>query len=243
MIPKFTWQDVIFVESVDVRQWAETTKITRINIQREGVKLDFSKKSSWPEVTPAGWDNTIQYTLWLAQLIDNKWHAAGIIEFWKGLEFGGGDKDNPNWIKEIGKNWTYFAEPLHQPKEGELVGLFVTAGDQRRKDYHVVEERSNIVFFLFPSGIGRVFDFDEGSPVPTPSPVIVAPKNERSYDDMFRMIEKSRDAYLKGNLGRTQEDIPYATAAHLIWRFLREGYTEEQLITEARLRGNDIVPN
>jgi hypothetical protein len=61
-------------------------------------------------------------------------------------------------------NWYYSpavwgALASHQPAVGELVGFFVTAGDQRAKDVRSVRERSNIVAVQFPSDGGAHYSF------------------------------------------------------------------------------------
>lgn len=63
-----------------------------------------------------------------------------------------------------------------------------------------------------------------------------------TYEQMMDLTEKMRAAYRSGSLGRTQPDMPTTTEAHLLWRYFFEGYTEEQLIEDARLRGMGIVP-
>jgi len=66
---------------------------------------------------------------------------------------------------------------------------------------------------------------------------------KHSYAAMADLNEKMRVAYRSGVLGRTQTDMPAMTVAHLLWRYFFEGYTEEQLIADAKSRGEGVVPS
>lgn len=66
---------------------------------------------------------------------------------------------------------------------------------------------------------------------------------KHSYAAMADLNERMRAAYRMGELGRTQTDMPAMTVSHLLWRYFFEGYTEDQLIADAKLRGEGIVPN
>jgi len=143
----------------DVAYWPVTTAITGMDFGN-GVRVDFSKKSGpgrWPDVTPPGWDGPIQYTLWMVENIGGRWYTSGGVEYWYGLDRQGGP------ASQFGYNWYYSSAvwgPLanRQPGNGEQVGFFVTAGDERAKDVSAVTERSNVVLLAFPSG-GGYFSF------------------------------------------------------------------------------------
>jgi hypothetical protein len=90
--------------------------------------------------------------------IDGHWYTAGGVEYWNGLASSGGQPSR------YASNWYY--NPLiwgplssHQPAVGEQVGFFVTAGDARAKDVHLVAERSNVVLVSFPSDGGAYYPF------------------------------------------------------------------------------------
>jgi hypothetical protein len=145
-----------------VAEWPITTTLTTIDISTEGVALAFSKQDGpdrWPDVTPPGWSGSIQYTLWIAMQIDGRWYTNGPLEYWYGLARTGGnilaptpDPFDDPFLMQIPGNWTYDCGIMaRQPAPGELVGFFVTAGDQRKKDVWAVHERSNVVVFPFPT--------------------------------------------------------------------------------------------
>ncbi|HEX7140337.1 MAG TPA: hypothetical protein VF219_20975 [Vicinamibacterales bacterium] len=143
-----------------VASWPVTTTITSLAVRPDGIAVEFSKKSGpgrWPDVVPPGWTGALQYTLWIAMNIGGAWHACSPIEFWYGLAASGGDITVNN---QIAVNWTYYCGPMaRQPAPGEMVGFFVTAGDQRLKDAAAVHERSNIVLIPFPATAGQTFTF------------------------------------------------------------------------------------
>ena len=126
----------------------------------DGIHVDFSKKDGanrWPDVVPAGWSGGIQYTLWLVVNINGRWYTSGGAEYWYGLDRQGGP------ASQLAYNWYYSPDvwgPLanHQPANGEQVGFFVTAGDERAKNVATVHERSAVISMPFPSG-GGYFTF------------------------------------------------------------------------------------
>jgi hypothetical protein len=142
----------------DVANWPVTTQIRVIDANFGGFFVDFDAKNRWPEVVPPGWDGGIQYTLWCVMNINGQWITAGGVEFWKGLARQGGPPSR------ISGNWYYSPAvwgelASHQPAPGEMVGFFVTAGDQRAKDVRAVTERSNVVMLPFPSDGGGYYPF------------------------------------------------------------------------------------
>ena len=142
----------------DVARWPVTTTITRLNLMPSGAHVEFGKQASWPEVVPPGWTGGLQYTLWIVLNINGQWHAAGCIEYWKGLYESGGP------VSGYSRDWYY--DPIrwgamagHQPSPGEQVGFLVTSGDARNNGPSSVRERSNVVMVSFPSNSGQSFVF------------------------------------------------------------------------------------
>jgi hypothetical protein len=143
----------------DIASWPITTTIDDMNFGN-GISVDFSKKSGagrWPDVVPPGWDGGIQYTLWIVENINGQWYTSGGVEYWYGLDSTGGP------AAQLGSDWYYSpgvwgALANRQPANGELVGFFVAAGDERAKNVATVHERSAVVTMPFPSG-GGYFTF------------------------------------------------------------------------------------
>jgi hypothetical protein len=156
----------IYNSPPDIASWPVTTKITRLEFSAKGLGFDFSKKDGpdrWPDVTPPGWDGPIQYTVWLLLNVNGQWTASGIIQYWYGLQYSGGDVTANN---QIAVNWVYDGRwgPMahHQPAPGEYVGFMVMAGNARGvtdASQAPARERSNVVVVPFPAAAGPVFNF------------------------------------------------------------------------------------
>jgi hypothetical protein len=163
--------DLVIHNSPDVRSWPIGTRLTALELRTNGVYVEFDRKDGptrWPDVTPPGWDGPLQYTLWLCMNIGGVWHAAGLMEYWHGLDVQGG---NVLAGDQIAKNWTYDCKPMNrQPGAGEIVGWFVTAGDARKKDVHVVAERSQIDVTPWPVAVPATFRFQTEDPQTEPDP-------------------------------------------------------------------------
>jgi hypothetical protein len=146
--------------SPDVRSWRVTAALRRVELRPNDflVQADIP---GWKQVTPPGWDGGIQYTLWVIVRKDGAWRTTGSIEFWSTRPGVGGP------LSDALHNWWYYAPEIGQPQPGETVGVFIAAGDQRRKDVRSVEERSNIVTLVVPPGDTGTFDF---APVPVLPP-------------------------------------------------------------------------
>lgn len=169
--------DVIFHSAggaTDVGQWPATARITSIEFTPTDLTVRHTKEDSWPEVKPEGWAGGIQWTLWPVVKVNGQWHTTGCIEFWKGRQSVGGP------FSRAALDWYYFIPEMGvQPFPGDVVGFFVTSGDERRKDVASVRERSDIVVLTVPKGeVGR-FEFPADAPaqppVPVPVPIPSAP--------------------------------------------------------------------
>ncbi len=144
----------------DIASWPATATITRLDLGTGGVHVDFTKRDgagSWPDVPFGAPGDSLEYTLWIVLNINGHWYTSGCIEFWRGLDRNGGPPSM------YGQNWYY--DPIrwgtmagYQPQVGEMVGFFVTAGDERNNGAFKVKERSNVVLVPFPAGSG-VFQF------------------------------------------------------------------------------------
>jgi hypothetical protein len=151
--------------SPDVRSWPATVTITRVTLSPQEVSFDAIGLIRWPHVTPPGWDGGIQSTLWIVvKGPDGRWRSTGSIEFYAGRSGTGSP------LSSALKDWWYYAPDIGQPQPGDVVGLFLAAGDQRRKDVRSVDERSNIVTFTVPPNDSGSFTFAD-APAPQPDPV------------------------------------------------------------------------
>lgn len=158
-------QATVYASPMDIADWPVTARITRLDLGANGAAVDFTKKDGpgrWPDVTPPGWDGPLQYTLWMVVNVNGHWYTAGGVEYWYGLDRSGGP------VSQYAQNWYYSPAvwhelSSHQPAPGERVGFFVSAGDARAKDVHIVRERSNVVVVPFPGAGGGVFTMSTGA--------------------------------------------------------------------------------
>ncbi|HEY2408789.1 MAG TPA: hypothetical protein VGI10_22440 [Polyangiaceae bacterium] len=101
----------------------------------------------------------------LVECIGGQWYASAAIQYSYGLSITGG---NVAMNDQIAMNWYYDSRwgalAGYQPASGEIVGVFVVAGNLR--DVQVqddsqspVKERSNVVLFPFPDVAGASYDF------------------------------------------------------------------------------------
>ena len=111
--------------------------------------VDFDKRvgpGRWPDV-PFG-TGDLEYTLGMCLNIGGRWYCSAAIQFWYGRDLSeGGDVD------KIGRDWFYDGRwgPMagHQPAFGEMVGIFVAAGNLRDSGIVYTKERSNVVLLPF----------------------------------------------------------------------------------------------
>lgn len=164
-----------YLQATNVSAWTETTRITRVELTPTNVTVTFAAQQTWPMTTPPGWDGGIQYTLWPV-VADGRgrWLTTGAIELWKDRD----GVDGP--FSRAAQDWYYFVPEMSslQPSPGARTCLFVTQGDQRRKDASTLKERSNLVCFVVPASDTGVFTFDD-----TISPVVVTTPTTPIADD------------------------------------------------------------
>lgn len=148
----------------DIASWAETARLTRLELRSDGVHIDFTKRDgagSWPDVPFLTPGENLQYTLWIVLQVDGVWYTSGCLQYWRGLDAMGGPPSMyaANWYYDPGR-WAPMTG--HQPAVGEWVGFFVAAGNHRNVTDHstsLVLERSNVVFVRFPTDAGQSWDF------------------------------------------------------------------------------------
>jgi hypothetical protein len=156
--------------SPDVRSWRVTASIRKVEL----TPADFRWQADipgWRHVVPPGWDGGIQSTLFIVKRDGGQWRTTGSIEFWSSRTGTGSP------LSSALHDWWYYAPEIGQPQPGETIGVFIAAGDLRRKDVESVQERSNIVTLVVPAGDTGVFDFAAVSTNPAP-PVVTPPTQD-----------------------------------------------------------------
>ena len=127
------------------------------------MRVDFDRRDGpnrWPDVVPPGWAGPIQYTVGMCRNIASQWHCSAVVHFWYGRSLDDTAPPSQFW-----REWWYDSArwgPLanNPPQEGELVGVFVAAGDVRRRFFTRetcprVCEISNVALVPFTSGYAR----------------------------------------------------------------------------------------
>jgi hypothetical protein len=156
---ELSWSDVTPLHLADDWQsWPVTTRVSGLTLSLTGVHVDLDngRPDAWPDsnARPAEF-GALLYTVGLVMKIDGVWYASAPIQYWRGLYESGGAIQNPGQLPD---NWFYRESwwgPMagHQPAPGEIVGVFVCAGDCRDGNgaWSAVHERSNIALFSFPA--------------------------------------------------------------------------------------------
>jgi hypothetical protein len=174
-------------EGNDAGTFPITAHISRVEFTPRGLNIDFDKKATWPDVTPAGWDGPIRYAIGLVLKVDGEWVAGGYIEYWADRDDtgtgplqnltdpvcpGGAGQIHCNWFYNEGRWPTLYRAVLHA---GDALGVFVVSGSPRNHAYKI-QERSDIAWVTLPNaGEGHTFLFGTPTPTPTPDPVPVPP--------------------------------------------------------------------
>ena len=150
----FDLSQAIMVNSPpDFAVWPEGAKITSIHFSDIAFEVDYDRRDGpnrWPDMVPAGFSGPLQYTLGMCVNNHNQWYCSGVVQFWYGRELTASAPPS-----HVGFEWFYDPGrwgPIHyyQPQDGELVGLFVGAGNMRdgnnitRATCPAVCERSNV---------------------------------------------------------------------------------------------------
>ena len=152
-------QATIYNSPVNLASWCVSARITSVQFTPSAFPVEFDRRTGpnrWPD-SPFGdgKGGTIQYTLGLCENIGGSWACSAVVQFWydRDLEATGPPS-------QVGINWFYDPirwGPLHQPAEGETVGLFVCAGNcrgSRSGENSVIHERSNVVLVRWTNGFG-----------------------------------------------------------------------------------------
>ncbi len=163
----------VFDSPLDIASWSETAQITEIDWSavtgNDGIYVNFTKRDGadrWPDVPFGTEGGSLEYTLWIIIEVpvgSGSWFTSGPLEYWNDpsevLRQGGGPTN-------VALNWFYDgrwgALQGQQPAPGQLVGIFVSAGNARNITDHsgsIVLERSNVAWIPFPPDTGAVYNF------------------------------------------------------------------------------------
>ena len=149
-------QAAVYNSPNDVASWPVTTAITELHMRPNGVypsgiSLVFSAQQTWPDYLPPGWSGPLQFTVWAVVNVNGQWCTSGFIQMWRGRASTGAPI-----LSDFATNWAYDGRwgPMnhYQPRVGEQMGFFVTAGDARGVGAVTsVRERSNVVVVNLPA--------------------------------------------------------------------------------------------
>jgi hypothetical protein len=169
----FDWSAATIVNSPqDLGAWPDAAKITSVEFTNDSFIVDFDRRDGggrWPDMIPAGFSGPLQYTLGMCVNPNGAhWYCSGVVQFWYGRTLT--DSGAPS---RVGVEWFY--DPLrwgpinyYQPQDGELVGIFVAAGNLRDGGYvtratcPAVCERSNLALIPWSTGGGQFSSFSNG---------------------------------------------------------------------------------
>lgn len=161
--------------------WRPERNEFKVGTEIGGLHFEFSPRRLWPDYTPPGWTKGgegLQYTVWAGFLINGKWHAAGFVQMWRTRYQTGAPI-----LQYFPIHWAYdqrWGELYkYQPKVGEEMILFLTAGNARSGSAEAGpitdhNGRSNIIKVKVPANDYGDFNFTysetPNAPVPVPVP-------------------------------------------------------------------------
>jgi hypothetical protein len=164
----FDMRNAIILNSpAEMGYWPETGRITSVNFTVEAFEVDFTKRDGpdrWPDFTPPGWSGSLQYTLGMCvNPSGNQWYCSAVVQFWHGRALS--DSTPPSYV---GRNWFYDGRwnPIvgYNPSNGEIVGLFAAAGNQRDQTFGFGLcparcERTNVVLVPWHNDDAALYTF------------------------------------------------------------------------------------
>jgi hypothetical protein len=93
----------------------------------------------------------------MCRYLENNWHCASIVDFWYGRSLDDSAPPSRFWREGWYDSARWGPLAIYRPEEGETVGVFVTAGQTRGREYTRATcpqmcERSNVAFVPFTTG-------------------------------------------------------------------------------------------
>ena len=123
----------------DAGTWPMTAHVNYVEFTGFSMRVDFDKRTGpgkWPNLIPPGFQGPLQYTLGMCRFISNQWHCSAVVQFWEDRNLDDTAPPSRFWREwwYDGARWGPLADGVG-PAEGEIVGIFVGAGDLRFRSY------------------------------------------------------------------------------------------------------------
>ena len=166
----FSWDQVSFdkawhaSQTIDIRGWPETSRITKAEITRRGVCLEHTKLNEWHHVIRPGWSKNpgwnYQGDQWLIYSYNEQLYVTGYEHMHSYKHRQGATTCQLAWsskvIKDIIDNLVNRAQNGREvswyPQPGEVIGFFVSTGGFTTGPQDIVppgrfiQERSNVAW-------------------------------------------------------------------------------------------------
>jgi hypothetical protein len=139
--------------SPNISNWAVTSQLTSLELGGGAIKIDHTRRCSWPGVDMGG---AIQEaTIWIFQKINGQWYGTGgerLRPCQNEKQLGRPSEIWSGWF--YNDSWAPF--PGRVPAVGQPIGFMITAGSTRADNNAPVHERTGIKFISWPGdGGGR----------------------------------------------------------------------------------------
>ena len=123
----------------DAGTWPMTAHVNYVEFTGFSMRVDFDKRTGpnkWPDLIPPGFQGPLQYTLGMCRFLQGGWHCSAVVQFWEGRDLDSTAEPSRFWREwwYDGARWGPLADSVG-PAEGEIVGIFVGAGDLRFRSY------------------------------------------------------------------------------------------------------------
>lgn len=236
--------------SPDISRWPVTVALEAVELKSGrasdgntvGVRPVFDRATvnrRWPDVKPPGWEGFIQYTFWACVQPADRWHCAGLHEFWSDRNGSPRIWTGAPLLTQW-SDWVYRGQwgpemEAYRPREGDEIVFLLTAGDRRLMDLGDVRERSNAIrVHLVADGLARpLVGGVTPSPVPDPQPQPSPAPLPSPSPDLVSQIA-SRLAALEAYASQLFESVTALSAAVEQHRSVVETLSARVQVLEAR---------
>ena len=197
-ISDFSWSKVVWLNSHDVSNWKEASKISSVDVKQNGqVCIDHTKKGRWPAGNPLG-GGALEGNPYIIVKIEGTYYAATYEWLRPGqvckLGHAGPLSVTYSGEHSIGKHTK--KSPLKDLalKGGEVIG-FMVSGLARHNTNPNIRERSDIVWYKLPPADGvsqgeKIGTYSDSSNnvncCPPPNKFGIVQKVARATEDLFK---------------------------------------------------------